>query len=148
MLPLIAGLVAACLAGTVIGGLAAFAAGWGPTDATLPATTAINSAPLWSLRHTAIAAGLCWLIAAFMGCLMFFAVTRLQVSKIPAGMLVSSGVRAGLALLNGIGLSLMLPVETRSFWVAFLACGIACLMWETVWSMSALRTASSPGGHS
>jgi len=53
--------------------------------------------------------------------------------------LVSSALRAGVALFDGLFVALIFKPDPRTFWVSFLLSGLLCLVLETAWSMLAVR---------
>lgn len=74
------------------------------------------------------------------GVVVFAAATGgMNVRRLPLGMVASSLVRAGIALMDAIAVVLLFSPDVRTFWVTFMLAGLGCLVWETKWSMAAVR---------
>lgn len=125
--PILGGMFVAPVIGATIGFVLALAAGW-TTEGTA-----------WSVPQTAAAAGACWLMASLIGVVFLALVTGLQARRVATGMIVSSLVRAGIALFDGLAISLVFKPELKVFWSAFLGAGLVCLLFETVWAMTVTR---------
>ncbi len=127
-LPLLVGLGIAPLLASVIGWLLATALSWQPSPAG------------WSLWSIVSAASACWLMGGAIGVVVFAAASGgMLVRRVPLGMVASSLVRAGIALLDAIALMLLVGLEVRTFWLTFMLGGLGCLAWETYWAMSVIR---------
>jgi hypothetical protein len=125
--PILGGMFVAPVVGAGVGLALALAAGW-TTDGTS-----------WTVPQTAAAAGACWLMASLIGVVFLALVTGLQARRVATGMIVSSLVRAGIALFDGLAISLVFKPELKVFWSAFLGAGLLCLLFETVWAMTVSR---------
>jgi hypothetical protein len=118
--------VGAVLVGTVLGGLFCMQLGWAEGRA---------------LTTAAGLAGLVWLAASILAGQVLIIGTGLAVDRLGMGVLASSMARMFTALFAGLIVYMMLRPEGRTFWVTFLAAGLAALVAEAVW---AIRTINSP----
>lgn len=129
LLPLAGGLTVACALGAAASLALATGMGW-------------NGGP-WSAPLTAAAGAACFLLGAILGVIFANALTGGLVHKLPTAILISSGVRAGIALFDALAIALVFRPDSKTFWFSFLISGLACLAFETRWSLSAIRRATA-----
>lgn len=129
LLPLAGGLTLACALGAAAGLLLASFMKWegGP----------------WSAPLTAAAGAACFLLGSILGVIFANAFTGGLVHKLPTAILISSGVRAAIALFDALAIALVFRPDSKTFWFSFLISGLACLAFETRWSLSAIRRATA-----
>jgi len=93
----------------------------------------------WTPYQTVSAAAACWMMGGLIGVVVLALASGMFVRRIAIGIMASSLVRAGIALFDGLAISLVFKPELKVFWSAFLIAGLLCLILETVWAMSTLR---------
>lgn len=127
LLPLIAGTLGCVAFGGLLGLAIAMAAGWSSDHSG------------WGPIQIAAAAVGCWTFATLIGLLLTSLISGQVVRRLPLGILVGSATRTGVAVMDGLIVSLMFKPELNSFWIAFLLSGLLCLIFEVSWSMLAIR---------
>jgi hypothetical protein len=105
--------------------------------ATIASWTTEGSA--WTMRQTVSAAAGCWMMGGLIGVVVLALASGMLVRRVAVGMMASSLVRAGIALFDGLAISLVFKPELKVFWAAFLVAGLLCLILETVWAMNLTR---------
>lgn len=122
-MPLFGGMLVAPLLASLIVYYVSLQAGWNPADAR------------WSTLETASAAAACWLMGGLIGLVVLALITNHNIRKLPMGVIASSMIRAGIALFDGVAITLIFNPERFTFWGAILLGGLACLTIETLWAM-------------
>lgn len=134
-MPLIAGLLAAPFVGGLLGLGLATAGGWHSVTSS------------WTPLQTVAAAAGCWIMAALIGLILTSIISKCEARKIPTAILVASAVRAGVALFDGLFVMFIYKPDPKTFWAAFLLCGLLCLVIETAWAMLVLRRVNASLEH-
>lgn len=93
------------------------------------------------LMSAAGLAGVTWLLAVILATQVLVIGTGLSVDRLGMGILTASMARMLSALFAGIIMYFVFRPEGRTFWVTFLAAGLAALIAEAVW---AIRVINSP----
>jgi hypothetical protein len=129
--PLLGLMLLAPAAGALIGMAISSLAGWS------------NEASSWNRTQACSAAAACWLMGGLLGIVVMAAISNMAIHRLPVAVIVSSMVRAGVALTDGLVITFMFKPEIRTFWTAFLGAGVLCLVAETWWSMGAIKAAAA-----
>lgn len=130
-MPLFGGMLVAPLLASLIVYVISMQASWNPADAR------------WSTFETVSAASACWLMGGLIGLVVLALITNHNIRKLPMGIIASSMIRAGIALFDGVAITLIFKPERFTFWGAILLGGLACLTIETLWAMRTIAQFSS-----
>jgi hypothetical protein len=133
--PLLAQVIAACVAGALLGAAAAYISGWGAGDLQTIATATLVPMTVW-------------IIAAAIGAMLLSVVTHKEPAKLGLGVLASSTARMLISLMVGVLLYFLMSLEGRCFWTSFLLAGLFALVAETTWAIriiNASRVAAETG---
>ena len=129
--PLTAQVVAACVAGGLLGTGAGVAGKWAGGDLQVIATA--------SLIPTVV-----WVAATIIGTMLLGVVTHKEPSKLALGVLASSTARMLVSLMVGVLLFFLMSLEGRCFWTSFLLAGLFALIAETTWAIRVINSHRAP----
>lgn len=95
-----------------------------------------------SLAIAAATAGAVWGFATLVGVQTLILGTGLASDRLGFGVLASSMARMLTALLVGVVVYFLVKPEGQTFWVCFLAAGLAALIAEAIWGIRTIQTAT------